>query len=262
MAWGGDGTINEVASALAFGDVPLGIVPAGSGNGLARRAWRPQACGRRDPPRRLPPTPRRIDVGETRGSALRRTSAGIGFDAHVACALQRIGERPSRSLGVHRASPPARCLTYRPRESSSRRRTRASQVRAVLVTAANSAQFGNGACIAPGARVDDGLLDLVIVEERSRLAHDRQACRGCSTAPWTGRRVVPSAASTGRPSKATSRSPITSMVSRWRAGQPAAANPSGGTHVCVLGLQPLSPSVLTYSRRAGRPRPRGRRPPF
>src|SRR3954471_23824415 len=35
LAWGGDGTINEVASALAFQDVPLGIVPAGSGNGLA-----------------------------------------------------------------------------------------------------------------------------------------------------------------------------------------------------------------------------------
>src|SRR5207249_3397500 len=35
MAWGGDGTINEVGSALAFGHVPLGIIPAGSGNGLA-----------------------------------------------------------------------------------------------------------------------------------------------------------------------------------------------------------------------------------
>jgi len=36
LAWGGDGTINEVASALAFDEVPMGIVPAGSGNGLAR----------------------------------------------------------------------------------------------------------------------------------------------------------------------------------------------------------------------------------
>jgi diacylglycerol kinase family enzyme len=42
-------------------------------------------------------------------------------------------------------------------------------VRAVLVTVANSPEFGNGAIIAPGARVDDGLLDLVVMEERSRL---------------------------------------------------------------------------------------------
>jgi diacylglycerol kinase family enzyme len=42
-------------------------------------------------------------------------------------------------------------------------------VRAVLVTIANSAQFGNGAIVAPGARLDDGLLDLVVFEERSRL---------------------------------------------------------------------------------------------
>ena len=37
------------------------------------------------------------------------------------------------------------------------------------MTVANSAQFGNGAIIAPGARVDDGQLDLVVIEERSRL---------------------------------------------------------------------------------------------
>jgi diacylglycerol kinase family enzyme len=43
------------------------------------------------------------------------------------------------------------------------------RVRAILVTAANSAEFGNGACIAPGACLDDGLLDLVVVAERSRL---------------------------------------------------------------------------------------------
>ena len=56
MAWGGDGTINEVASALAFSDVPLGIVPAGSGNGLARELVIDAEPDRRDSPMRLPPS--------------------------------------------------------------------------------------------------------------------------------------------------------------------------------------------------------------
>ena len=50
-------------------------------------------------------------------------------------------------------------------------------VRAVLVVVANSVQYGNGARVAPGARVDDGELDLVIVEERSRFATLCQAPR-------------------------------------------------------------------------------------
>ena len=50
VAWGGDGTVNEVATALAFGPVPLGVIPAGSGNGLARhsisrRIRAPQSAG-------------------------------------------------------------------------------------------------------------------------------------------------------------------------------------------------------------------------
>ncbi len=83
IAWGGDGTINEVASALAFGEVPLGIVPAGSGNGLARELGvdlQPRACDRR---RARAPTPRAIDVGEIEGR-LFVNIAGIGFDAYVA----------------------------------------------------------------------------------------------------------------------------------------------------------------------------------
>src|SRR4029077_2221961 len=63
MAWGGDGTINEVASALVFGEIPLGIVPAGSGNGLARQlsiSQKPADAIRKA----IGTEPRRIDVGE------------------------------------------------------------------------------------------------------------------------------------------------------------------------------------------------------
>jgi len=68
------------------------------------------------------------------------------------------------------AGPTARAmLTYRPARYSITTPEGCVHVRAILVTVANSSEFGNGACIAPGACVDDGLLDLVVMEERSRL---------------------------------------------------------------------------------------------
>ncbi len=165
MAWGGDGTINEVASALAFGDIPLGIVPAGSGNGLARQLgvnMRPAEAIRLA----IAAEPRRIDLGEL-GDRLFVNAAGIGFDAYVA---SRFNERSGRRGLMTYALITANALrTYEPPEYSITTPEGNVRVRAVLVTAANSAEFGNGACIAPGARVDDGLLDLVVIAERSRL---------------------------------------------------------------------------------------------
>src|SRR5262245_14354579 len=62
VAWGGDGTVNEVATELAFGETPLGIVPSGSGNGLARElgvARRPEQALREA----FSAVPHRIDAG-------------------------------------------------------------------------------------------------------------------------------------------------------------------------------------------------------
>ena len=168
MAWGGDGTINEVASALAFGDVPLGIVPAGSGNGLARQLSisRTPADAIR---RAIGAEPRRIDVGEM-GDRLFVNVAGIGFDAHVAWKFNEAGRR-RRGLVTYASIACRALMTYEPASYAIRINDDASApaVRAVLVTVANSPEFGNGAIIAPGARVDDGQLDLVVMEERSRL---------------------------------------------------------------------------------------------
>ncbi|HKB09354.1 MAG TPA: diacylglycerol kinase family protein [Vicinamibacterales bacterium] len=165
MAWGGDGTINEVASALVGSGVPLGVVPSGSGNGLAR-----ELGVDREPQRAIADAlharPRPIDVGEIEGRYFVNL-AGIGFDAHVASRFARARHRGF--LGY--AAITARALTsYVPLEYRvSVGGGAPCAVRAVLVTIANSAQFGNGAIIAPGARVDDGELDLVVFEERSRL---------------------------------------------------------------------------------------------
>jgi diacylglycerol kinase family enzyme len=104
LAWGGDGTINEVASALAFDEVPLGIIPAGSGNGLARelgvhpRAERAIADA-------LQAVPRPMDLGEFDGR-LFANIAGSAFDAHVAAQVRlRDAPRLGRLLP---GSPPAR----------------------------------------------------------------------------------------------------------------------------------------------------------
>ena len=165
MAWGGDGTINEVASALVLDKVPLGIVPGGSGNGLARELGvdlRPD----RAIAEALAATPRRVDVGELDGR-LFFNMAGIGLDASVAW---RFSTHSRRGL-LGYATITARALaTYAPQHYRITREGETFDARAVLVTIANSAQFGNGARIAPGAKVDDGVLDLVVFEERSRVA--------------------------------------------------------------------------------------------
>ena len=167
MAWGGDGTINEVASALAFGEVPLGIVPAGSGNGLARQLGigsTPAEAIRRA----ISAEPRVIDVGEA-GDRLFVNLAGIGLDAHVASRFDQIGGR--RGLSSYVRISARALLSYVPANYTITPEGAGPPfcVRAVMITVANSPEFGNGAIIAPGARVDDGLLDLVVLEERSRL---------------------------------------------------------------------------------------------
>jgi YegS/Rv2252/BmrU family lipid kinase len=166
MAWGGDGTINEVASTLAFGEIPLGIVPAGSGNGLAtelgisRKAERAIAAA-------LKSESRLIDVGEL-GGRLFVNIAGVGIDAHVADLFNTAGNVRRGFAGYLRLG--ARALrTYLPRDYRITASNGRVEARALLVSVANAPQWGNGARIAPGALVDDGLIDLVVLEERSRF---------------------------------------------------------------------------------------------
>ena len=166
LAWGGDGTINEVASALVFGDVPLGIVPAGSGNGLARQlsiSRKPLDAIRQA----INAKPRQIDVGEM-GNRLFVNIAGIGFDAYVAWKFNEAG---TRGLATYASISGRALLSYVPATYTIRADgdQNCPVVRAVMITVANSSEFGNGAIIAPGARVDDGRLDLVVIEEDSRL---------------------------------------------------------------------------------------------
>ncbi|MEO8257137.1 MAG: YegS/Rv2252/BmrU family lipid kinase [Acidobacteriota bacterium] len=167
IAWGGDGTINEAASALAFGDVPLGIVPAGSGNGLAAELGvdrRPELAIARA----VRATPSRIDLGAL-GGRLFVNLAGIGIDAHVASQFNLPANVGRGFINYLRLGVRA-VFSYAPAWYTITTGGVRLRVRAVLVVVANAVQYGNGAKIAPGARVDDGELDLVVVEERWRIA--------------------------------------------------------------------------------------------
>lgn len=163
VAWGGDGTMNEVASALASQRTVLGLVPSGSGNGLARALGVPLA-----PTAALHAAlscaPRRIDAGQLGGRWF-FSVAGIGFDAHVARLFDTDGAHARGLRGYVRITA-GELRRYR---SAAYALDGASPRTAFLITFANSGQFGNGVRIAPAARIDDGLLDLVVAEERSRL---------------------------------------------------------------------------------------------
>jgi diacylglycerol kinase family enzyme len=164
IAWGGDGTVNEIASTLTGTATALGIVPAGSGNGLARELGVPVSPTAAIASA-LAATPRAVDGGQLGGRWF-FSIAGCGFDAHVAHAFDR-DSAGRRGLSTYVRITARELRRYEPGRF---RIDGAADVAAFLVTFANSAQFGNGARIAPSARIDDGLLDMVVFQERSRFA--------------------------------------------------------------------------------------------
>lgn len=174
FAWGGDGTVNEVASALAFSPVSLAVVPTGSGNGLARSlgiSARPEAAIAQA----LDGPERRIDVGEL-GGRLFFNVAGVGFDAHVA---RLFAEKPAsrRGFSTYLGITLREFRKHRPREYTITLDDRKLHHRADVVVLSNGPEYGNGARVAPGARDDDGRLDVVVVEPRATVTNLWRAAR-------------------------------------------------------------------------------------
>jgi YegS/Rv2252/BmrU family lipid kinase len=163
VAWGGDGTINEVASQLVGTGAVLGIVRAGSGNGLARELGIParaeDALGIALAGRERP-----IDVGEIEGHTFLNI-AGIGFDAAMAAEFNRLGTERRGSLRYAvravRAAVGYQACRYVVEVDDQR-----LEVNAAVVAIANFGQYGSNVVVAPHARSDDGLFDVVVVEDR------------------------------------------------------------------------------------------------
>jgi YegS/Rv2252/BmrU family lipid kinase len=158
VAVGGDGTVNEVAPALVGTPVALGLVPLGSGNGLARDLGVPLRTadalevllnGRI----------RTIDVG-CANDRLFFCAMGAGFDADL---VERFNRCQRRGLATYLRLGVLLWWRQRPERFVVHTGDARLELTALLVAVANAAQFGNNARIAPGARVDDGVLDLVAV---------------------------------------------------------------------------------------------------
>jgi len=160
VAVGGDGTVNEVAQGLIGTPTALALVPCGSGNGLALHLGLPRspldalrlATG-------VGAAVATIDTGTANGRPF-VNAMGLGLDAVVG---ERFNRLSRRGLAGYARAAWAAFRSFSPTRVRISGCGRDETLDVLLVAVANSDQYGNHARIAPGARVDDGRLDLVAI---------------------------------------------------------------------------------------------------
>mgnify|MGYP003295125932 CR=1 FL=1 len=160
VAIGGDGTVNEVAKGLVGSRTRLAIIPAGSGNGLARHLGIPmnwQAAL----PLVFEGVPKAIDAGRINDEFFFCT-AGVGFDAVVG---EKFNNSGSRGLATYVEHCAKEYVKYEPEEYEIDILGNRFRQKAFLITFANSSQWGNNAFIAPDANISDGMMDVVVWRE-------------------------------------------------------------------------------------------------
>ncbi|MDO7846288.1 YegS/Rv2252/BmrU family lipid kinase [Hymenobacter sp. M29] len=158
-AVGGDGTVNEVGRGLLGTDAALGIIPQGSGNGLARHLKVP--LGLPAALRRLAtPDFSRMDVGMMNGHPFFCT-AGLGFDAHVS---QHFAQAGSRGLSTYLRVTLREYRRYRTVAVEADLNGQQLTADCYVLAFANASQYGNNAYIAPLADLRDGLLDVCLID--------------------------------------------------------------------------------------------------
>jgi len=158
VAIGGDGTMNEVATALVDTPVALGLIPCGSGNGLGRHLGIPgPGRGAFDTLRRGRPLA--IDTGLINRDPF-FCAAGVGFEAVIAGHFSKLTNRGF--MGYLRTGLRV-WKSYQPEKYRISQGASVIEVEAFTLAVANSAQYGNNAYIAPGASVRDGQMDLTAI---------------------------------------------------------------------------------------------------
>lgn len=158
VAVGGDGTVNEVASAIVSTDTPLGIIPFGSGNGLSRFLKIPM-----DAEKALKNlTSGRVELIDTAtmGGMSFFNMAGMGFDAHIA---EVFSHNKKRGFISYIKSTFEEFSKYKPQMYQMQIDGKTYNRKAFMLSIANSSQYGNNAHISPHASVQDGLLDICVI---------------------------------------------------------------------------------------------------
>ena len=158
VAIGGDGTVNEVGSALCGTDAALAIVPSGSGNGLARHLRIPMNASRA-----LQVLNNGVvgsfDYCTVNGRPFFCT-CGMGFDATVSYKFSNEG---TRGFITYVKTALAEYLKYKPQEYTINIDGAQLRERAFVIACCNAAQYGNNAYIAPRATMQDGLIDVTVM---------------------------------------------------------------------------------------------------
>lgn len=160
---GGDGTVSQVVNSLMKTDVNFGIIPCGSGNGLAFAAKIPK-----QPEKALAVifngTPSAID-GFMINDQFACMLSGIGFDAKVA---HEFAGQPKRGLKTYASLVSKNFFSAAPYHFSIESNGMQFSSEAYFISIANSNQFGNNFTIAPKALLADGLLDIVIAKKTAK----------------------------------------------------------------------------------------------
>jgi diacylglycerol kinase (ATP) len=159
VAVGGDGTINEIASALVGSKTILGVVPCGSGNGLSRFLQIPmdtEAAIKNLNSDNIA----LIDSARANGKPF-FNMAGMGFDAHISEVFSR---EKTRGFITYVKSSLQEIVKYKPQDYHIEIDGNAYDKQAFMLSFANSSQYGNNAHVSPQASVQDGLLDVCIIK--------------------------------------------------------------------------------------------------
>lgn len=165
IAIGGDGTMNETATGLLHSQTAMGIIPTGSGNGLSRHLGIPSNVGRALNALKHSEA-FAMDVCTVNDIPFYNV-AGVGYDAKVA---HDFANRGSRGFATYLNSIIGLWFKYKPKKYKLNIDGNEIETRALMVSVANGSQFGNNVYIAPHARLDDGLMDVAILEKFPEMA--------------------------------------------------------------------------------------------